>query len=33
MGRMVGKLMQEAQSEIMDQVVLAECNAVLGMTL
>jgi uncharacterized protein YbjQ (UPF0145 family) len=32
MGQMVGELMQEAQSEIMEQAVLAECNAVLGMT-
>jgi hypothetical protein len=32
MGQIVGELMQEAQSEIMEQAVLAECNAVLGMT-
>jgi uncharacterized protein YbjQ (UPF0145 family) len=32
MGHVVGKLMQEAQSEIMEQAVLADCNAVLGMT-
>jgi uncharacterized protein YbjQ (UPF0145 family) len=31
MGRMVGTLMQDVQTQIMEQAVLVGCNAVLGM--